>query len=289
MKKSIDQVYSPETLRRLQLVEYDILKKFDVMCKKHNLEYFAVYGTLLGAVRHKGIIPWDDDIDIAMPRKDYEKLRELVPREFGDGYTFLDATTNPRYPFITGRIMQNGTEFRMLSAKNLPMELGIFLDIFVVENIPDGANAQKRYIRKAWVAEKLCCLRNMPFPNIPYTGLKRTAVYTLCGVASVCLHVIPAKTLHKIRLKMTTKYKNEDTEYVFFGSGVDMSGGVVKRDKLYPLMEMPYEDMMIPVPCAWDEVLTQMYGTNYMTPLPEGKRSCIIPYKLSFGDGDVNE
>ena len=287
--KTIDQVYSPETLRRLQLVEYDILKKFDAMCKKHGLEYFAIYGTLLGAVRHKGIIPWDDDIDIGMPRKDYDKLIELVPREFGDGYTFLDATTDPRYPFITGRIMKNGTEFRMLSAKNLPMELGIFLDIFVVENLPDGEKEQKRYLRNGWVTEKLCCLRNMPFPNIPYTGLKRIVVHTACGVASVCLRLIPAKVLHRIRLKMATKHKNERTGFLCMGTGIDWSRGVFTRDEIYPLAEMPYEDMMIPVPRDWNAMLTRMYGPNYMTPLPEGKRSSIIPYKLSFGDGDVNE
>lgn len=80
--KSIDQVYSPETLRRRQLVEYDILKKFDAMCKKHNLEYYAIEGTLLGAVRHKGIIPWDDDIGIAFSRN----FNKVLTKAYGPDY-----------------------------------------------------------------------------------------------------------------------------------------------------------------------------------------------------------
>lgn len=288
MKMTIDQVYSPETLRKLQLVEYDILKKFDAMCKKHGLEYYAIYGTLLGAVRHQGIIPWDDDIDIGMPRRDYEKLAKLVPEEFGEGYTFLDATTDPRYPFVTGRIMKKGTEFRMLSAKNLPMELGIFLDIFVVENLPNEERERKALLRKAWIAEKLCILRTMPFPNLPYRGLKRILAYSLCGVASACLKVIPARVLHRIRLSMVTKYKEQKTGYIGILTGLDMEKAVFAREEIYPLGEMLYEDMMIPTPCDAHSVLVKAYGESYMTPLPEGKRSSIIPYKLSFGDEEID-
>ena len=115
MKATIDQVYSPEVLRRLQLVELEILKKFDAMCKKYDLEYFAVYGTVLGAIRHDGIIPWDDDIDIAMPRKDYERLAEIVPIEMGEDYTLLNGQIDAHYPFVTSRIMKKGTEFRNIS------------------------------------------------------------------------------------------------------------------------------------------------------------------------------
>lgn len=288
MKQTIDQAYSPETLRRLQLVEYDILKKFDAMCKKHHLEYYAMYGTLLGAVRHKGIIPWDDDIDIAMPRKDYDKLLELVPREFGDGYSFLDANVDPRYPFVTGRIMKKGTEFRMLSMKNSPCELGIFLDIFVMENLPDNEKERKRLIRKAWIMEKLCILRNTPFPNVPYRGLKRVLVYGVCGAASICLKVIPARVLHQIRQRLVEEYKDQKTEYIGILNGINMEKEIFRREMIYPLGKLPYEDMEIPVPHDVHGMLSQEFGPDYMTPLPEGKRSSIIPYKLSFGDEDDN-
>lgn len=288
MKKTIDQVYSPETLRRLQLVEYDILKKFDAMCRKYDLEYYSVFGTLLGAVRHKGIIPWDDDIDIAMPRKDYNRLMELVPKEFGEGYSFLDASVDPRYPFVTGRIMKKGTEFRMLSMKNLPMELGMFLDIFPVDNLPDDEKARKRFVNVCWVLEKLCILRNTPFPNVPYRGLKRVVVYTICGAASVCLKIIPARMLHEIRLKYTCRHIDRKTEYMGIMNSIRIiPDNVYRKSDVYPLCQLPYEDMEIPSPKNWHGVLVQTFGQDYMTPLPEGKRSSIIPYKLSFGDEDA--
>ena len=284
MKKTIDQVYDAATLRRLQLIELDILKKFDAMCTKHGLEYFAVYGTVLGAVRHKGIIPWDDDIDIAMPRKDYERLAELVPKEFGDGYSLLNAQIDPRYPFATSRIMKKGTEFRMLSMKNLPCELGIFLDIFCVDNAPDSLKEQKKYVFPCYVLEKMCILRSTPFPNLPYRGVKRAAAYAVCAVASVVMKVFPAKTLHRWRENAAQRYRDCETGYLAYPFGLKPFQNFYPKSMIYPLQRMPFEDMMISMPHDPHAMMRQAYGDSYMTPPPEGRRSIIIPYRLSFGD-----
>lgn len=287
MKKGIDQVYSPETLRRLQLVELDILKKFDAMCRKHGLEYFAVYGTLLGAVRHKGVIPWDDDIDIAVPRSSYEKIRELVPQEFGDGYSFLDGSVDPHYPFITGRIMKKGTEFRMLSMKDVPCDLGIFLDLFCFDELPQETWKRRRTIIECWILEKMIVLRNTPFPNLPYTGVKRLIVRAACAAASLCVKPFPRAALHRWRKKAAMRYAGQNAPYISDLSWIKPC--VYHKDQVYPLQELPFEDMMIPSPCDPHNLLVMSFGENYMTPLPEGKRSWIIPYKLSFGDENEAE
>jgi len=284
MKKGIDQVYSPETLRRLQLVELDILKKFDAMCQKHGLEYFAVFGTLLGAVRHQGIIPWDDDIDIAVPRSSYEKIKELVPLEFGDGYAFLDGSVDPHYPFVTGRIMKKGTEFRMLSMKDVPCELGIFLDLFCFDELPEEKWKRRRVMAECWIVEKMIVLRNTPFPNLPYRGVKRLIVRTVCAAASLCLKPFPRAALHRWRKKAATRYMGQNTAYISSLHGIKPSVSTYRKDQVYPLQKLPYEDMMIPAPKDPHSQLVMNFGENYMTPLPEGKRSFIIPYKLSFGD-----
>lgn len=282
MKKGIDQVYSPETLRRLQLVELDILKKFDAMCQKHGLEYFALWGTLLGAVRHKGIIPWDDDIDVGVPRSSYEKIKELVPLEFGEEYSFLDGSVDPHYPFVTGRIMKKGTEFRMLSMKNVPCELGIFLDLFCIDELPEASGKRKWMIAKCWVLEKMMVLRNTPFPNLPYTGVKRLIVRTACAMASLCLKPFPRAALHRWRKKAAMRYYGQGAQYLSDLSGITPC--VHRRDEIYPLQRLPFEDMMIQAPAKSHELLVMNFGEDYMTPLPEDKRSYIIPYKLSFGD-----
>lgn len=287
MKQTIDQFYSPETLRRLQLTELGILKKFDAMCEKHGLTYFGLYGTVLGAIRHKGIIPWDDDIDVAMPRKDYDRLAELVPQEFGEGYALLNAQIDPRYPFATSRIMLKGTEFRMLSMKNSPCELGIFLDIFPLEDLPDDEKKRKKMIRKCYVLEKLCIVRNTPFPNSPYRGVKRVVVYGCCAVASIVLKVFPPKTLHNWMRRSLTKYQGEDTGYCGVPLGMHPDRSVYSRDRVFPLQRVPFEDTLIPIPNDAHGIMRQVYGDTYMTPPPEGKRSNVIPYKLSFGDEEA--
>ncbi|WP_165054679.1 MULTISPECIES: phosphorylcholine transferase LicD [unclassified Adlercreutzia] len=291
MRATIDEVYDPQTLRRLQLVELDILKRFDAMCAKHNLEYFAVYGTVLGAIRHGGIIPWDDDIDIAMPRRDYERLAELVPLEFGDGFSLLNGQIDPRYPFCTSRIMKKGTEFRMLSMKDCPFELGIFLDIFCFDNLPDDERARRRLVRKCWVLEKMCILRNTPFPNLPYRGLKRAVTYALCAAGSACMKVFPRAKLHEWMQGAARAYEHEETGYIGWPFGLDPSQSIYPKSMVYPLTRAPFEDMQVVMPSDPHGQMRLCYGETYLTPPPDGQKSYIVPYRLSFGDeGDpVNE
>lgn len=284
MKQTIDQVYDAATLRRLQLVELDILKKFDAMCEKHGLQYFAAFGTALGQVRHTGIIPWDDDIDVGMMRKDYERLRELVPLEFGDGYTLLNGQTDPRYPFMTSRIMKKGTEFRMLSMKNAPYETGIFLDIFCFDWMPDDAAAFQKMKRNCWVLEKLCILRNMPFPNLPYRGLKRWIVYAMCAAGSVCVKIFPRAALHRWMQNAAQVAGEQPTGRIGCPFGLKPEERIYPTQVIFPQQKLPFEDMTISMPHDPHAMLRIVFGDDYMTPLPEGKRSSIVPYRLSFGD-----
>ena len=286
MKATIDQVYSPEVLRRLQLVELEILKKFDAMFKKHGLEFFAVYGTVLGAIRHNGIIPWDDDIDIAMPRKDYERLAEIVPLEMGKDYTLLNGQIDPHYPFVTSRIMKKGTEFRMMSMKNVPCELGIFLDIFCFDEMPDDPAELKKLLRKTWILEKMLVLRNTPFPNLPYRGIKRYAAYACCAVGSVVMKVFPRKTLHKWTQDAAQSYTGKNTNHIGWPFGLEPIKSYYPKDMVYPLDTHVFEDMDVVMPAKPHEMMRDVYGETYMTPPPEGAKSYIVPYRLSFGDED---
>ena len=93
--------YEQEVLEKLQHLEMEIVKDFVRICKEHNLEYFGYAGTGIGALRHKGYIPWDDDIDISMPRKDYEKFLKIVIEEMGDKYYVLNSMTDENYPLAT--------------------------------------------------------------------------------------------------------------------------------------------------------------------------------------------
>ena len=100
--------YEQDELRRLQLVELDILRDIDKVCREHGIRYFLDSGTLLGAVRHGGFIPWDDDVDLGMPRHDYERFLEIAPRALGDAYVVLiDAMSRPACSQKCGSAVQN--------------------------------------------------------------------------------------------------------------------------------------------------------------------------------------
>ena len=289
MKKSIDQVYGPEVLGRLQQTELGILKTFDKLCQKHGLSYFALYGTALGQVRHGGFIPWDDDIDVGLMRQDYEKLKDLVASELSDEYTFIDGMADPRYPFVTGRIMKKGTEFRMLSMKNAKYETGIFLDIFCFDYMPEDPALMAKTKRKCWVLEKMNILRNMPMPNLPYRGFTRVVVRVVCAVASVVMKLFPRKVLQRWVREAPQVMQGKKTSQIGWPFCVNPNQSLYPVDMIFPLQRLPFEDMMLSMPRDPDGMLRTVFGDDYMTPLPEGQRSFIIPYRLSFGDGEIYE
>ena len=103
--------YDEETLKHVQRLEMGILRDFIDVCKENNLTYFALAGTGIGALRHQGFIPWDDDIDVGLPRKDYEKLLEVFESKYSDKYTIGNAEHFENYPLMTTRIMIKGTKF----------------------------------------------------------------------------------------------------------------------------------------------------------------------------------
>lgn len=120
-----------EQLRHMQLLQLDILKEFDRICRKYNLKYTLCGGSMLGAVRHKGFIPWDDDIDVSLLRDDYEKFCEICKTELDADKFFLQTMdTDPEYRLIYGRILLNGTAYVRAGQEHINAKNGIFIDIF---------------------------------------------------------------------------------------------------------------------------------------------------------------
>ena len=133
----------PATMKRVWAVELDLLEKLQDVCARHGLRYFACGGTLLGAIRHKGFIPWDDDIDVVMFREDYEKLLEIAPLEFTEPYFFQTAFNDQKYSRGHAQLRNSNTTAILHTEKGCyTFNQGIFLDIFPLDAVPDDPAAQ---------------------------------------------------------------------------------------------------------------------------------------------------
>ena len=139
---------SPEQLREVQLTELEMLTEVHRICQKREIPYVIIAGTLLGAVRHGGFIPWDDDVDVALLRKDYERFRRACEEELDtERFVFQDDRNTPGYRWGYGKLRRKNTLFLREHQENMPYFQGIFLDVFPLDEVP------RNYLRRAgWQA-----------------------------------------------------------------------------------------------------------------------------------------
>lgn len=282
--------YEPEVLEKLQHLEMDILKDFVRICKEHNLEYFGYAGTGIGALRHKGYIPWDDDIDISMPRKDYEKFLKIVIEEMGDKYYVLNSMTDENYPLATTRLCLKGTVFREYAMKDVDCEWGIFLDLYALDNAADGWWAYHWQMWTTWFWGKLLILRSVPRPYLYIHGLLAKIVTFCCIITHHIMKFfrISKKWLIRRREKAGQRYNNRKTSRIAYFCDPMPHTNTFELDKMYPLRELPFEDITLMFPNNLEELLTKMYG-DYMTMPPVERRKTHYPYQLDFGPYDLKE
>lgn len=145
-------VLNEEETRKMHNIQFKMMIELDKICRKHNIKYILDGGSLLGAVRHKGFIPWDLDMDVRMLRPDYERFCEIANKELPQGIFFQSYNTDPGYPWLYGKLRNQETKAVRLGQDRLKMESGIWLDIFPSDGVPDN-NAEKRIHN---VIAKLC-------------------------------------------------------------------------------------------------------------------------------------
>lgn len=180
MTKHVKYQLKPAELKQLQLVLLDMLLELDRICKKYHIKYGIDGGTLLGAVRHRGFIPWDDDLDVVMEREEYEKFRVVAINELApDKYFYQDHLTDPHYRWGYARIRRVDSEFVRCGQEHLKMKTGIFLDIFPRDNVPDGAVKGRLHsvycfcLRKTLYSEVGKMREKNPFTKAVYIVLSR--------------------------------------------------------------------------------------------------------------------
>lgn len=276
--------YDKEVLKKLQRVELSILKDFISIAEKNDISYFAIGGTAIGAVRHKGFIPWDDDIDLAISRKDYEKLEKIISRDYSEKYEMLSAKTNDKYPILEGHMQIKGTKFIDDATKNLKCNMGIFLDFFIYDNISDNAEERKKQIKDAKIYGKLLILRDMAYPVLPFNGLlgKIFHVGTAIVHSLMVIFRISHKKLYEKVTQASIRYNDKETENVALFRDLYIEESTMKKADIFPLQSAKFEDIEILLPNKNHEILTKYYG-DYMKLPPKEKRVNHSPYILDFG------
>lgn len=281
----MDKFYSDSDLKKLQKIELSILKDFVNTCEKYGLTYFLIGGSALGAVRHKGFIPWDDDIDIGLPRKDYEKFLSVVDAEFPDKYNIINAENYDNYPLFTTQLALRGTEFVIENFKDLKIPFGIYLDIFPFDGMCNDNRKAILHARKTWFWGKVQILASIKKPYVPFKGLKRCIVWTVTSLIHYILKLLrlsPQKLYRKTK-KLSMKYNGDSNKRLDFFCNTNYMWEILHVKDLYPLRKVEFEGMEVNVPNKVDKYLTQHYG-NYMELPPADKRKNHYPYRLNFGE-----
>lgn len=277
--------YDEPTLEKVHELELVILSDFIELCKKHGLTYFGIAGTGIGAVRHGGFIPWDDDIDVALPRDDYEKFLSIAADELSANYELMNFEENNNYPLMTTRLMLKGTEFREYALKDIDCHLGIFLDIYAFDNIPDDEKLFRKQARDAFLWSKLLILRSIAFPVLPFRGIRAKVAHLACGIVhlGLVLFRVPKQKIYEKCYEASTRYREmDDSMRLDFLCDTNAYMNIIRRSDALPTQDLPFEGLMISFPNKLDEYLTGMYG-DYMSLPPEAERKNHFPFCLDFG------
>lgn len=248
----------------------DMMKEVDSFCRGHNLTYYLAFGTLIGAVRHKGYIPWDDDVDIMMPRKDYEELEKIFPV---DGiYRFLTSNNTKNYPYSYGKIIDVRT-VKNEAIRSKYQVIGLDIDVFPIDNYPDDIKEAKEWCES--IAKTQRVMYGLLEEHAKGRNLQRTIarnvlisfLYFLddCRIMSVNKCVKKLEALSK-------NYNNNITNYC--GIAAIATYGVRKRNRKEVFespVEVEFEGEHFYAPKGYDEYLRDIYG-DYMQLPPIEKR-----------------
>lgn len=252
-------------LKYIHNTTIDILKVIDAICQKHNLSYFLMYGSLIGAIRHKGFIPWDDDLDIAMLRDDYERFLKIAAKELPSNFTICDSNIDHRYTNIFAKVFKTDTRYSSeFFAKNLGIN-GIWVDIFPVDFIKaKDENHACNIISKRFsiIMFLRLILENRNSIN-PTLSSKMKFICAFCKFLPESLF---RRIIHKT---FTLNNRQQATFCVVYGGDFEKSLNTLSD--FLPTQKSAFENEYFFIPNNPETILARMYG-NYLTLPPEEER-----------------
>lgn len=245
-------------LARYQRALFCLLREFDRVCRKYNIRYTLFAGTALGAVRHRGFIPWDDDVDVVLSRPEYERFLALAPGELGEEY-YLQKEFSAHWPMFFSKLRKNNTTcLERYTPRDLACHQGIYIDIFPCDNLADGPLAR----RAQFAASKIVIAKALDRRGYDTDSRKKKLFIRLC-------RLLPGGG--PIRFVRRDGDRGSRMVHTFFGGASRYEKNIYPRQWFQETVELPFEDGSFPVSAHYDELLTRLYGDYRTLPPPEAR------------------
>ena len=275
--------YVDEKMKEVWAVEMDILHQFASVCDQYHLKWFALGGTLLGAIRHQGFVPWDNDIDVIMPREDYDQLLRIGPEVFQFPYFFQCPLTEKRFWRTHVQIRNSLTTGSTRRDRKKAINRGIFIDVMVLDEVPETVEERNRHrkrIRRRWW---LRYVEKMRYSSKWYYSFPGKIISSVLGSRTY-------KAMFRSVNRKLSAYKGKGTRKVAHTAVFYRESRVWEKEDYAEIIPWKFEYMQVNVPVGYDRILRTMYGEEYMeipTDYPKNDHGSLIldtdtPYAQYF-------
>lgn len=259
-------------LRHLQLVILDIIKDIDAICRNNNIEYYLLGGSAIGAIRHKGFIPWDDDLDIIMTNDNYNRFIEICKTQLDSSKYFLQVGLKD-WPLYFSKIRLKGTVLNEFEGYSTSDDMkGIYVDVFKMDNV----SSNRLMARWQYLCGKYYLCYQLSERKYDSATLKKRIMM----LVSFPLKIRFIRIFFKNQVE---RLNNKDSDYLgFFYGRTKLKTAITKRKTYGKPTYVPFENMVLPVPQHYHEYLTQMFGDYMKLPPLEQQRGLHLQ-SIEFG------
>jgi len=269
-----------ESIKKLHIKEIEILDYIVNICSENKLAYFLIGGTLLGSVRHKGFIPWDDDLDLAMPRRDFNIFIDICAKKTDNKFILHYGKTDKKYFLTHAKVRNKYTIYEQDTEQhyNYNINKGVFVDIFPLDNAKKEKNLLQTF--QAMSAKIVQITRRIKndFPFTRNIKIKK--------IVSKLLFFVDSFALLQLQEKIMQINKDDASEYfVSLASHYSYKKQTIEKTRYFPARELEFEGKMYKVPNDYDYILKRIYG-DYMKLPPENKRIMHDPVKIILDEDE---
>ena len=279
---SNQNVLSQTQVKEIQSILLMILKDIKEICEKNNLTFCLIGGSAIGAIRHRGFIPWDDDIDIAMPRKDYEVFRNIINSQYNEKYSMTDSIRKNNYGKVIPKLRLKGTVYRtILDVDNRDCEMKS--DIFIIENTNDNKLLRNIHGFFCMAFGYLLSCRRLYDKKEYFSGIYRSKDFKLKTIIGFIISFASLNQWAFWTEKLYSHCKNDNSNLITLPSdGLHYFGGLIPRKTICKTIFVPFEDTTMPIPAEYDFYLKRIYG-DYMQIPPVEKRLLSYYVDIDYG------